>query len=65
MVQRGAVDPLIKLVQSQNVELQELSAFVLGLLAQVIYRNHLFLVPVFFYLLSGEWNKASSLLCCL
>ncbi|KAL8092696.1 hypothetical protein AgCh_034812 [Apium graveolens] len=34
MVQRGAIDPLIKLVKSQDVELQEFSAFALGLLAQ-------------------------------
>lgn len=35
MVQRGVVEPLIKLVQSQDEELQGLSVFVLGVLAQV------------------------------
>lgn len=45
MVQRGVIDPLIKLVQSQNVELQEVSAYALGLLAEVINRNHFFSCP--------------------
>lgn len=39
MVQRGVIDPLIKLVQSQNVELQDVSTYALGLLAEVINRK--------------------------
>lgn len=67
MVQRGAIEPLIKLVQSQDVELQEFSAFTLGQLAHVINPNHLFscVVPLVWYLLFGERNKASLLICFL
>lgn len=36
IVQRGAVQPLINLLQSPDVQLREMSAFALGRLAQVI-----------------------------
>lgn len=65
MVQRGAIDPLIKLVKSQDVELQEFSAFALGLLAQVISPNHLFfwvrLLSCSIYYLGEEQRFITSL----
>jgi hypothetical protein len=36
IVQRGAVRPLIEMLQSSDVQLREMSAFALGRLAQVI-----------------------------
>lgn len=36
IVQRGAVRPLIEMLQSPDVQLREMSAFALGRLAQVI-----------------------------
>lgn len=48
IVQRGAVRPLIEMLQSPDVQLREMSAFALGRLAQVLY-------SIFFiYLL--EWH---------
>ena len=35
IVQRGAVRPLIEMLQSSDVQLREMSAFALGRLAQV------------------------------
>lgn len=36
IVQRGAVRPLIEMLQSPDVQLREMSAFALGRLAQVL-----------------------------
>ena len=36
IVQRGAVKPLIDMLESSDVQLKEMSAFALGRLAQVI-----------------------------
>jgi len=36
-VQRGAVRPLIEMLQSVDVQLREMSAFALGRLAQVYF----------------------------
>lgn len=36
IVQRGAVRPLIEMLQSPDVQLKEMSAFALGRLAQVL-----------------------------
>jgi len=36
IVQRGAVPPLIEMLQSPDAQLREMSAFALGRLAQVI-----------------------------
>lgn len=36
IVQRGAVGPLIEMLQSPDAQLREMSAFALGRLAQVI-----------------------------
>lgn len=36
IVQRGAVRPLIEMLQSPDVQLREMSAFALGRLAQVV-----------------------------
>jgi HEAT repeat protein len=46
IVQRGAVRPLIEMLQSADVQLREMSAFALGRLAQVsfsFYASQLFL----------------------
>ena len=37
IVQRGAVRPLIEMLQSPDVQLREMSAFALGRLAQVLH----------------------------
>lgn len=39
IVQRGAVRPLIEMLQSPDVQLKEMSAFALGRLAQVLVSN--------------------------
>lgn len=39
IVQRGAVRPLIEMLQSPDVQLKEMSAFALGRLAQVLVLN--------------------------
>lgn len=54
MVQRGAIEPLIKLIQSQDVKLQEFSAFVLGKLAQVINHNQIIFLCLLYILFGGE-----------
>lgn len=38
-MQRGAVRPLIEMLQSTDVQLKEMSAFALGRLAQVVVSN--------------------------
>lgn len=43
IVQRGAVRPLIEMLQSADVQLREMSAFALGRLAQVIIFIFLFI----------------------
>lgn len=37
IVQRGAVPPLIEMLQSKDAQLKEMSAFALGRLAQVMF----------------------------
>lgn len=44
IVQRGAIPPLIEMLQSSDVQLQEMSAFALGRLAQVCISLLLFCI---------------------
>lgn len=50
IVQRGAVRPLIEMLQSPDVQLREMSAFALGRLAQVPFSFSLYLLVLLFTL---------------
>lgn len=60
IVQRGAVRPLIEMLQSPDVQLREMSAFALGRLAQVSTSLSLFFFTFFRFLMASFYAKVTT-----
>ena len=59
IVQRGAVRPLIEMLQSPDVQLREMSAFALGRLAQVTNFFFVFLLFASLTLVAYKYKDPS------